>query len=141
MIRRPPRATRPDTLFPYTTLFRSRPRPPAADRLAEGEVRKEPDRRRRQYRRAERGPCLWRDRRDRRPDEAVSRQSRACLARPPPPRDGRGIDFAGPCRGRAACTIAPVLPRLSAPPGHRPPPPPFAAEGIPTQDLACKRGV
>src|SRR3546814_8430227 len=24
MIRRPPRATRPDTLFPYTTLFRSR---------------------------------------------------------------------------------------------------------------------
>src|SRR3546814_14216799 len=23
MIRRPPRATRPDTLFPYTTLFRS----------------------------------------------------------------------------------------------------------------------
>src|SRR3546814_21089436 len=26
MIRRPPRATRTDTLFPYTTLFRSRPR-------------------------------------------------------------------------------------------------------------------
>src|SRR3546814_5053170 len=25
MIRRPPRATRTDTLFPYTTLFRSRP--------------------------------------------------------------------------------------------------------------------
>src|SRR3546814_5750713 len=25
MIRRPPRATRPDTLFPSTTLFRSRP--------------------------------------------------------------------------------------------------------------------
>src|SRR3546814_16420826 len=24
MIRRPPRSTRPDTLFPYTTLFRSR---------------------------------------------------------------------------------------------------------------------
>src|SRR3546814_19619462 len=30
MIRRPPRSTLPDTLFPYTTLFRSpRPRPPA----------------------------------------------------------------------------------------------------------------
>src|SRR3546814_4972226 len=29
MIRRPPRSTRPDTLFPYTTLFRShRPRQP-----------------------------------------------------------------------------------------------------------------
>src|SRR3546814_1537655 len=30
MIRRPPRSTRTDTLFPYTTLFRStRPDPPA----------------------------------------------------------------------------------------------------------------
>src|SRR3546814_4794600 len=28
MIRRPPRSTRTDTLFPYTTLFRSRHRPP-----------------------------------------------------------------------------------------------------------------
>src|SRR3546814_8322041 len=34
MIRRPPRSTRTDTLFPYTTLFRSagaRPRPPALE--------------------------------------------------------------------------------------------------------------
>src|SRR3546814_10029379 len=35
MIRRPPRSTRTDTLFPYTTLFRSQPDPvrgqPAAD--------------------------------------------------------------------------------------------------------------
>src|SRR3546814_12369154 len=29
MIRRPPRSTRTDTLFPYTTLFRSCPHPPA----------------------------------------------------------------------------------------------------------------
>src|SRR3546814_14016171 len=29
MIRRPPRSTRTDTLFPYTTLFRSQPRPGA----------------------------------------------------------------------------------------------------------------
>src|SRR3546814_5927349 len=28
MLRRPPRSTRTDTLFPYTTLFRSRPRRP-----------------------------------------------------------------------------------------------------------------
>src|SRR3546814_8780509 len=28
MIRRPPRSTRPDTLFPYTTLFRSAGGPP-----------------------------------------------------------------------------------------------------------------
>src|SRR3546814_2783594 len=27
MIRRPPRSTRTDTLFPYTTLFRSEPKP------------------------------------------------------------------------------------------------------------------
>src|SRR3546814_5003394 len=34
MIRRPPRSTRTDTLFPYTTLFRSpaRPEPPARRR-------------------------------------------------------------------------------------------------------------
>src|SRR3546814_1846611 len=36
MIRRPPRSTRTDTLFPYTTLFRSRPArswsPPARSR-------------------------------------------------------------------------------------------------------------
>src|SRR3546814_12676623 len=32
MIRRPPRSTLPDTLFPYTTLFRSRARPAAAAR-------------------------------------------------------------------------------------------------------------
>src|SRR3546814_2628559 len=35
MIRRPPRSTRTDTLFPYTTLFRSGPVlfPPALDRF------------------------------------------------------------------------------------------------------------
>src|SRR3546814_3115835 len=31
MIRRPPRATRTDTLFPYTTLFRSLPRAAAIE--------------------------------------------------------------------------------------------------------------
>src|SRR3546814_2414640 len=31
MIRRPPRSTRTDTLFPYTTLFRSPREPAAAD--------------------------------------------------------------------------------------------------------------
>src|SRR3546814_7368269 len=39
MIRRPPRATRTDTLFPYTTLFRSQPaaapRPAQDDRVDE----------------------------------------------------------------------------------------------------------
>src|SRR6056297_2858184 len=32
MIRRPPRSTRTDTLFPYTTLFRSAPAGPAGTR-------------------------------------------------------------------------------------------------------------
>src|SRR3546814_7890721 len=32
MIRRPPRSTRTDTLFPYTTLFRSSPSPPSSCR-------------------------------------------------------------------------------------------------------------
>src|SRR3546814_14713795 len=35
MIRRPPRSTRTDTLFPYTTLFRSSERLDAASRLAQ----------------------------------------------------------------------------------------------------------
>src|SRR3546814_15484870 len=34
MIRRPPRSTRTDTLFPYTTLFRSAPRVTTPRRLA-----------------------------------------------------------------------------------------------------------
>src|SRR3546814_4700290 len=36
MIRRPPRSNRTDTLFPYTTLFRSRPAPVASP--ASGDV-------------------------------------------------------------------------------------------------------
>src|SRR3546814_3225637 len=40
MIRRPPRSTRTDTLFPYTTLFRSRG---VAGRHAVGEVRRAHD--------------------------------------------------------------------------------------------------
>src|SRR3546814_5571630 len=36
MIRRPPRSTRTDTLFPYTTLFRSRLATACAEELTEG---------------------------------------------------------------------------------------------------------
>src|SRR3546814_6557966 len=35
MIRRPPRSTRTDTLFPYTTLFRSHHHPPADRQCSE----------------------------------------------------------------------------------------------------------
>src|SRR3546814_15979375 len=37
MLRRPPRSTRTDTLFPYTTLFRSEPPLPTIVRAADGE--------------------------------------------------------------------------------------------------------
>src|SRR3546814_16907423 len=39
MIRRPPRSTRTDTLFPYTTLFRSRPAAAEADKLLNDQAR------------------------------------------------------------------------------------------------------
>src|SRR3546814_10301552 len=61
MIRRPPRSTRTDTLFPYTTLFRSQPHTCGrrradrrVDRPAQGRV---PRRRRAQIRNALKG-CL-----------------------------------------------------------------------------------
>src|SRR3546814_3813722 len=40
MIRRPPRSTRTDTLFPYTTLFRSRARLCANDGVNRHKVRR-----------------------------------------------------------------------------------------------------
>src|SRR3546814_16266061 len=44
MIRRPPRSTRTDTLFPYTTLFRSRNAARQSDRpRADGEARRQGD--------------------------------------------------------------------------------------------------
>src|SRR3546814_12598693 len=43
MIRRPPRSTRTDTLFPYTTLFRSGRRPGRAARRPAGGVRRHHD--------------------------------------------------------------------------------------------------
>src|SRR3546814_3836691 len=41
MIRRPPRSTRTDTLFPYTTLVRSRPEPGEDARDPAGDVSEE----------------------------------------------------------------------------------------------------
>src|SRR3546814_12721952 len=38
MIRRPPRSTRPDTLFPYTTLFRSSPRAYVTEKCIHGGI-------------------------------------------------------------------------------------------------------
>src|SRR3546814_16737408 len=48
MIRRPPRSTRTDTLFPYTTLFRSQQRAPphAIRQIARGGDREHAERRR-----------------------------------------------------------------------------------------------
>src|SRR3546814_11195417 len=42
MIRRPPRSTRTDTLFPYTTLFRSgRPQPPERRHAQQGDAERQ----------------------------------------------------------------------------------------------------
>src|SRR3546814_16870010 len=43
MIRRPPRSTRTDTLFPYTTLFRSFERIPDGPPKARAEIRVSPE--------------------------------------------------------------------------------------------------
>src|SRR3546814_2351556 len=47
MIRRPPRSTRTDTLFPYTTLFRSRARarPHGGEGAARRAISRQPERR------------------------------------------------------------------------------------------------
>src|SRR3546814_14252950 len=67
MIRRPPRSTRTDTLFPYTTLFRSRPRGRAGARGRTGGTA-------RQRRQRRQGACrqCFRGRRDRYPFLAPS---------------------------------------------------------------------
>src|SRR3546814_3138405 len=79
MIRRPPRSTRTDTLFPYTTLFRSVPR-------AHGDV----PRRRRHVARGAAGRARRRDR-----DRAVGRAHRAvgrqAGRRAPPLADPGGV--------------------------------------------------
>src|SRR3546814_2396740 len=43
MIRRPPRSTRTDTLFPYTTLFRSRGREAVGEEMDCGRIGERPD--------------------------------------------------------------------------------------------------
>ena len=91
-----------------------RPRPPADRRLAAGQVRQGARARRGQYRRAERRPCLWRDRRDGRPGRSsINIARRPGRARPLPHRHRRRGDLARPGRGRAARRPADVLRRLS----------------------------
>src|SRR3546814_17384832 len=90
MIRRPPRSTRTDTLFPYTTLFRSgrppraraRPPPPLEPRLGRsprGVLRHQPGRLRAARRRG-------------RPPAADPRLRR----RPHPPQPGAAVRCDGP---------------------------------------------
>ena len=74
----------------------------AADRrLAQGQVRQGAGARRRQYRRAQRRPCLWRDGRDRRPGPQAPprrrrRPSPASTARSPAPK--RSASASSPAR-------------------------------------------
>src|SRR3546814_12731736 len=57
MLRRPPRSTRTDTLFPYTTLFRSRSAPGAVGGAAGAAGDAAAVRRRRRGRTGRRGGC------------------------------------------------------------------------------------
>src|SRR3546814_11195109 len=97
MIRRPPRSTRTDTLFPYTTLFRSRPRllrrgqptswpkPPRRSGRCAGSHHPNCHRARRRWRREDRAGFHWRE-------QAAPKSPRTlelawkCLASPEPAR-------------------------------------------------------
>src|SRR3546814_8522424 len=83
MIRRPPRSTRTDTLFPYTTLFRS-------DRGG-GRHSRSP------HCRCGRGADAGGRYQERRPDRYTQRHDRAFL----PPAAGGARHFAGPSRSGA----------------------------------------
>src|SRR3546814_1088562 len=77
MIRRPPRSTRTDTLFPYTTLFRSPPDRNVRRRSALGHLA---------LRRLT--PSIWPVRRARH-DETPSTGRAGCRRAPPCPRSWR----------------------------------------------------
>src|SRR3546814_16074897 len=105
MIRRPPRSTRTDTLFPYTTLFRSRDR--AAPRMAE--------RRRVQPRKhGARHRSLW--------TQAAHRHPRRGKRRIGARRRGTGAAVGG-----AAAALVLILARRSPP---RPLHPPAPGRGV-----------
>src|SRR3546814_17787705 len=72
MIRRPPRSTRPDTLFPYTTLFRSNCRQPFCRANAGRRFQTAPTRAGLPVKLA----SAW---------SAPQKPCRSCLTRPPPP--------------------------------------------------------
>src|SRR3546814_18870690 len=104
MIRRPPKSTRTDTLFPYTTLFRSQGDPPDRPavrgqcrfpRGAAAGGRRRPDRAGQPrldpdgppQPRGAAGAAAGRDR-SRRPDSPAGRPPGPIRARPPHPRGG-----------------------------------------------------
>src|SRR3546814_11839762 len=115
MIRRPPRSTRTDTLFPYPTLFRSRRR--AAAPVRDGDAAH----RRHRFGAGRRAPALVRRPPDRQA-ELVAGPRRRGDERSVPRRVGRGP--AGPSERRS-----PRRPRSRPPPRRAPPragPPPDA---------------
>src|SRR3546814_11059259 len=94
MIRRPPRSPRPDTLFPYTTLFRS---------AGDDQARRHRARRRARFRRRAPRPPHSRDR------------HRRNLGRPSPVRRGR--DRGHHCRKYKMSDVLPTGPEaVPAPP-------------------------
>src|SRR3546814_19110774 len=143
MIRRPPRSTRTDTLFPYTTLFRS-PHPrgnePAPQRSRLPAHRRAPAR-------GAAGPgavlrlhrrLSGRERRRLRRDAEAGERGRLCAGlllqvqlAAGNPGGARGSPASGGGEGRAARRAAaappppvPTLPHRQPPPTHPCPPPP-----------------
>src|SRR3546814_17947672 len=136
MIRRPPRSTRTDTLFPYTTLFRSDAdrRPDLRAGPAAGAGRRHGEARRpaglRGLLAAARGrtaahPRLGDFRRSRGPPAADSRRA----PRPPPapaPDSPPAPPALPPHRGRRPGRLLP----LPVPPAHSAPPPIVSATAL-----------
>src|SRR3546814_17904861 len=102
MIRRPPRSTRTDTLFPYTTLFRSSRRARSSARLCRGNERRYghvPQSRGAGYGRGDRGgtrTALYLPRRLPRRQERCAWLGRV---RSEEQRGGKGCASTGGCRG------------------------------------------
>src|SRR3546814_14454931 len=125
MIRRPPRSTRTDTLFPYTTLFRSHLWPQGVDPAVRGDVRRHLDLRRDALARVEHRHVLPDGRRRRRDAPRDLCAARRDDPEPPSRVEPRPRRRA---RGRRRLVRPPPAPRLARTPLHlaRPmaPPPP-----------------
>src|SRR3546814_10998572 len=112
MIRRPPRSTRTDTLFPYTTLFRSLFRAPAPPGRDAGRPQAGPD----LDRTGTGGSRRLTDRPE--PWEPGAGPASARQRHPPPSARHRHAISAVPRDAPASTCSVVVVPHVTAPPPH-----------------------